>query len=137
MPSLVIVDSGPLIAAANQADPDHSRCLEILQAPKYDLVIPTLCVAEVAYVLQSRHGSAVELRFLRGLEAFEIEAPRENDWIRIAELVEQYGDFPLGTVDASVAALAERLQTDLILTLDHRHFRAIQPKHVEYFTLLL
>lgn len=136
MPSLGIVDSGPLIAVANQADPDHSSCLELLQSPGYELVVPTLCIAEVAYVLQSRHGSAVELRFLRGLGAFDVQAPTREDWLRIAEIVEQYRSFPLGTVDASIVALAERLETDLILTLDHRHFRAVRPRHADYFTLL-
>jgi len=58
-----------------------------------------------------------------------------EDWQRIAELVEEYADFPLGGTDASVVALAERLETDLILTTDHRHFRAIRPRHCEGFRL--
>ena len=32
----------------------------------------------------------------------------DSDWERIAELMEQYIDLPLGMVDASVVALAER-----------------------------
>ena len=32
----------------------------------------------------------------------------DSDWERIAELMEQYIDLPLGIVDASVVALAER-----------------------------
>jgi predicted nucleic acid-binding protein len=47
-----------------------------------------------------------------------------------------YRDFPLGTVDACVIALAERLNTDLIVTFDHRHFRAIRPRHVDAFRLV-
>lgn len=78
----------------------------------------------------------MELRFLRGLGAFDVQAPTREDWLRIAEIVEQYRSFPLGTVDASIVALAERLETDLILTLDHRHFRAVRPRHADYFTLL-
>jgi hypothetical protein len=31
-----------------------------------------------------------------------------QDWSRIADLVDQYVDFPLGGVDASVIVLAER-----------------------------
>src|SRR5687768_15611810 len=38
-----------------------------------------------------------------------------------AELVRQYADFPLGAVDASVIALAERMDVHQ-LTLDRRHF---------------
>lgn len=54
----------------------------------------------------------------------------------MATLMDQYSGFPLGAVDASVVALAERLETHLIVTVDHRHFRAIRPRHVEAFTLL-
>jgi predicted nucleic acid-binding protein len=35
-------------------------------------------------------------------------------------------DFPLGGTDASVAVLADRLGTDLIVTLDRGHFSAIR-----------
>jgi uncharacterized protein len=55
---------------------------------------------------------------------------------RIAELVEQYADFPLGGTDASVIALAERLDTATIITLDHRHFAAVAPRHTKAFELL-
>ena len=55
---------------------------------------------------------------------------------RVAELVKQYGDFPLGTVDASVIALAERLNITSIATLDIRHFSAVRPRHIGAFTFV-
>jgi predicted nucleic acid-binding protein len=136
MLSIAIVDSGPLLAAANSADPAHRACVDALQEPELRLVIPTLCVAEVAYLLGSRHGPTVEARFLQGLDGFDVAAPRSEDWPRIAELVELYADFPLGGVDASVVALAERLDTDLLITLDRRHFSVVQPRHRPRFRLL-
>jgi len=54
----------------------------------------------------------------------------------MAELVEQYADLPLGTVDASVVATAERFGRPEVATLDHRHFTVVRPKHVQAFTLL-
>lgn len=77
-----------------------------------------------------------EAAFFRGLAGFEVLAPLPGDWVRIAELVEQYADFPLGGTDASVVALAERLGTDLVITLDRRHFGAIRPRHCAAFTIL-
>lgn len=136
MISTAIVDSGPLIAAANSADPDHRACLEVLQAPGLHLVIPALCIAEAAYLIHQRRGPRVEALFLRGMETFDIQAPLAGDWRRIGELVEQYADFPLGGTDASVVALAERLRTDRLITLDHRHFTAVRPRHCEGFRLL-
>jgi predicted nucleic acid-binding protein len=136
MISTAVVDSGPLLAVANSADPDHGRCLEVLEDASLRLVIPAMCVAEVSYILGARHGPTVEARFLRGLEPFFVAAPEGEDWIRMAELVEQHADFPLGGTDASVAALAERLDIDLIVTLDVRHFSAIAPRHCDRFRLL-
>jgi len=59
-----------------------------------------------------------------------------DEWARIAALVRRYADVPLGGVDASVVALAERFEARTIFTLDHRHFRAIRPRDAEGFTLL-
>ena len=126
MISIAVVDSGPLVAVANRADPDHERCLEVLQDASLRLVVPALCVAEVSYLLGSHMGPEVEARFLLGLEELDVRSPSPGDWTRIAQLVRKFSDFPLGGIDASVAALAERLDTDLIVTLDHRHFAALR-----------
>ncbi len=136
MISIAIVDSGPLIAAASRVDPDHQACLAALQSPAHHLVIPTLCVAEVSYLIGQRGGGSAEARFLRSLESFDVQAPLAEDWPRIAELVERYADLPLGATDASVVALAERLRTDLVITLDRRHFEAIRPRHCKHFRIL-
>lgn len=55
---------------------------------------------------------------------------------RAAQLVEQYADFPLGTTDATIVTIAERLEITTIATLDRRHFTAIRPRHIGTFTLL-
>src|SRR6185295_4711915 len=80
MISIAIVDSGPLIAVANSADPAHRSCLEILKTPGLRLAIPALCVAEAAYLLHQRRGTAIEARFLRGLANFDVRAPLSEDW---------------------------------------------------------
>jgi predicted nucleic acid-binding protein len=51
-------------------------------------------------------------------------------------VVVTYGDLPLGTTDASVIALAERLKLTEVATLDHRHFTMVRPAHVDTLTLL-
>lgn len=62
--------------------------------------------------------------------------PTPADFVRMAELMERYADFPLGGTDASVIALAERLGSDTIITLDRRNFTVVRPRHLERFTLL-
>jgi len=123
---IAVVDAGPLYAAVDADDDDHLRCLEVLQRADLDLVVPALVVAEVTYLVGRRLGAEVESAFLRGLGTLEVEGPVADDWPAIAELVVRYADFPLGGTDASVAILADRLGTDIVVTLDRRHFGAIR-----------
>jgi uncharacterized protein len=41
--------------------------------------------------------------------------------------VATYRDLPLGTVDASVVATAERMKINEVATLDRRHFNGVRP----------
>jgi uncharacterized protein len=80
------------------------------------------------YLLGTRLGVAAEVRFLGDLAAGNLitEPVAASDWMHIAELVARYRDLPLGTVDASVIAAAERLGVSDIATIDRRHFSVVQ-----------
>jgi predicted nucleic acid-binding protein len=133
---IAIVDAGPLLAALDFDDRDHTQSLAVLQRTDLDFVIPSLVIAEVCYFAEKYLNAEVEARFLRGLQSFIVESPAREDWPVIANLVERYSHFPLGGTDASVAVLAERLGTDLIITLDRRHFGALRTSDGRPFTLL-
>lgn len=83
-----------------------------------------------------RLGASAEAAFLRGLAGFAVQGPEPADFPRMAELVEQYADLPLGGTDTSVIALAERLDAPVIVTLDERHFGAVRPRHRDAFELV-
>jgi uncharacterized protein len=97
-----------------------------------------LVITEVTYLLATRLGVEPEVRFLGDLAAgaFAIEPVLASDWLRIAELVAAYRDLPLGTVDASVVAAAERLAITDVATVDRRHFGVVRPAHVDALTLV-
>lgn len=88
--------------------------------------------------MASRLGVEAEIRFLGDFAAGNLisEPVAGEDWLRIAELVARYRDLPLGTVDASVVAAAERLHVTQIATLDHRQFTVLRPAHAPAFELL-
>ncbi|QSB16394.1 hypothetical protein JQS43_08985 [Natronosporangium hydrolyticum] len=67
---------------------------------------------------------------------FDLVAVTTADMQRMAELVRRYADLPLGGVDASVIAIAERLGVAEVATLDLRHFTVVRPSHVRSLTLL-
>lgn len=136
MASLALVDSGPLVAAADAAEDQHSRCVEALARTDLLLVIPAMALAEASHFVGSRLGAMAESRFLAAIEPFQVEAPTPADLRRMAELVGKYADFPLGGTDASIVALAERLGAKTIITLDRRHFGSVRPVHADSFELL-
>lgn len=133
---IAVVDSGPLYAVVDRSDSAHARCLEVMKRGDLRLVIPALVVAEVTYIVGRRLGSRVEAAFLAGLTRFDIDAPAGDEWTRISDLVRQYSNLQLGGTDASVIALADRLKTTTVVTLDRRHFLAVKPNHCKAFDLL-
>jgi predicted nucleic acid-binding protein len=133
---LAIVDTSALLASLDRRDRAHVKTKAVLQRNDLNIVVPGLVVSEVTYHLVRRFGPLAEARFVEGLADLRIEMPADDEWLRIAELVARYRDFPLGTTDASIVVLAEQLRTDLIITLDRRHFMAVRPRHVEAFRIL-
>ena len=136
MTSLAVVDAGPLYAAADADDQDHLASIAALSRTDLRLVVPALVVAEATYFVGRRLGAAAESQFLLGIRDLDIEGPSREDFTRMAELVDQYADFPLGGTDASVISLAERLEAPVVVTLDRRHFAAVAPRHRETFEIV-
>lgn len=135
---MVIVDTGPLVALGDRADPDHDACLELLSTEPGPLLTTGLVIAEAAYLLHRQVGVDAELALYADITAglFAVEELTLADWQRVHELVGRYRDLPLGGTDASVIALAERHGATEIATLDHRHFHVVRPRHLAGFTLL-
>jgi predicted nucleic acid-binding protein len=127
-----------LYAYVDADDRHHRASLELLRTHPGPLVVPILVITEVAYLIETRLGTDPEVRFLGDLAAgvFAIESVQPADWLRIAELASRYRNLPLGMVDASVVATAERMGITEVATVDHRHFGVVRPRHVSAFTLL-
>jgi hypothetical protein len=135
---MLVVDAGPLVAAAATRDRNHERCVTLLSQAPRPLIVPALVVTEVAYVLGDRIGHSAEQAFARSLREGEllVEPVEPVDWARIAELLDAYADLPLGIGDASVVAACERLGITTLATLDRRHFSVVRLRHGGTLTLL-
>ncbi|HVM03412.1 MAG TPA: PIN domain-containing protein [Acidimicrobiales bacterium] len=133
----LLLDTGPIYAAANSKDRDHLRCVELLRSSQPPFVVPAMVVAEASYLVGTFLGAAAEADFFTMLQSdrFRVEQLVAEDVVRITDLVQRYSDLPLGGTDASVVAAAERLGFDEV-ALDHRHFTVVRPSHVDAFTLL-
>jgi len=77
---VILCDTGPLVAAFNEADSDHARCAEFLTRNWSRLVVPSLAVTEICHLLADpqRRGRA-------GLAA-EFCAAIADDELRVIEV---------------------------------------------------
>jgi uncharacterized protein len=136
---VIVVDTGPLVALFDADDKYHHKCAMWFDQVREQLLVPALVVTEVCYLLGCNIGPEAESAFFLALNnpPLVVVPPAENDWPRVAELVDQYADWPLGGVDAFVVAVAERLEVAKIATIDYRHFTALRPRHIPAFNLVL
>src|SRR5207302_392490 len=56
-PMLAIVDTGPILSAADPADADHELAVAALTRPGLRLVFPHMVIFETAYLIGSRLGA--------------------------------------------------------------------------------
>jgi uncharacterized protein len=138
---VIVCDTGPLVAAAIRDDADNHACTELftsLHLAGRQVLVPAPVVAEVGYLLGRTGGARIEAAFLQSFADGTLTCIDlvPGDFARMADLVETYADFPLGTTDAAVVAISERLGVTEVATLDHRHFLAIRPRHTPSLTLL-
>lgn len=134
----VIADTDFVVAMANIDDRYRIDCLRVYRQFSR-ILVPQSVITETALLLNNRKGSIEIARFLLELDVkskFQVEALEQQDIERTARLLQKYHDTRLDFVDASVIAMAERFNIRTVLTLDHRDFRLVKPRHCDYLTLL-
>jgi len=133
----VIVDTSALLAFFDASEPDHEAVSEVLGAAD-TLVVSPYVVAELDYLVGSRHGVDNELAVLDELTggAWELPALDQEGLRRSREVISMYRDQEIGVADASIVVLAERYRTRRIASLDHRHFDVLRSLDGRSFDVL-
>ena len=134
----LILDTGPLYASLDRSDADHAPCRRLIEETDEPLVIPAPVLVEVDYWVHVRLHPGVLVTLLDDIVAgaYWVEDVQPGDYRRIRELCDRYDDADIGFVDAAVLAIVERLNEPKLATLDHRHFRALRPRHIDVLRLL-
>lgn len=101
-------------------------------------VVSAFVLAELDYLLATRRGVQAELAALGELASGAWELPHLDavDVADAAATIARYQELAVGLADASLVLLAERYRTDLVLTLDQRHFGVLRTGTGGAFTLL-
>jgi hypothetical protein len=134
----VLADAGCLYAMVHRDDAWHERTRQWWETNAEPILVPITVIPEVTYMLATRLGVHAEQGFVRALASGElpIESLEGEDISRAADLIGVYADLPLGFVDASIVAMAERMDITTLLTTDRRHFGVVRPAHCERLRLV-
>lgn len=135
----VLADTGAVYALVDRDDAWHERVRAWWESNREPIRLPVTILPEIAWLLGTRLGPAAEAAFARALAdgEFDVEPLDDReDLKRIAALTAEYLDSPVGFVDASVLAMAERLGVLTVLTTDRRHFAVLRPRHVSTLRLV-
>lgn len=132
----IIADTNAIIALLNSRDKNHQIILEIVI--KNEILIPSTILPEVDYLVTKYLGENIARQFLEDLAegAFSYLNFNNFDLRSTLRIMGRYADIPIGFVDASIVALADREKIPSILTLDRRHFSIIRSETQDFLHLL-
>jgi len=126
---VAVADTSALIAFFNKADKHHHTVRKGI-AQVGHLVVSPCVLTELDYLVATREGppaAAAILSYVASrVAAGRWEVPAIGPLLLAAHAVLQ--DYPaIGLADAMNAVLAREFRTDVIASLDHRHFRVVRP----------
>ena len=129
---IIIGDTSGLVAALNVSDPEHEAARTALRTASLTVVSP-LVLLEIEHITTRNVGRQAALAVndwlltqeqtgrvaVPGLSAATLRKARK--------IQDRYAALRLDLADAVNVLLAEQFETETILTLDRRDFRAITP----------
>ena len=134
---MIVLDTSFVLALLWGDDERHERAAEFYAKVTDRFATTPLVLAEIDYMLHSRATPNEAQAFHAEIRAGSLGV----EWwpkldVQAAEIADRHADIALGLTDASLVALAGRLETTRIATFDERHFRAVEPLSGGSFELL-
>ncbi|MGY0491199.1 PIN domain-containing protein [Streptomyces sp. WG-D5] len=129
---IVIADTSGLLAALDSTHPEHQASNEAIMAAGL-LVMSPLLLAEIDHVATRELGREAALSAVDDIRNWmrrgRVAVPEvTEDHLGVAQSVRaRYRDLDLDLADAVNVALAADYDTDAVLTLGRRDFRAVRP----------
>jgi len=125
---VIVLDTSVIYALLDAADDLHEQATAWYAGVDDELVTTPLVLAEADHLAMARAGE-VAVKALRG--DIRAGAYRADWWptaaTEAADIADRYGSLGIGLTDASLVALAARVETVDIATFDERHFRVVVP----------
>lgn len=124
----LILDTGVLLAALDEADADHEACADLIGSSQEELVIPSPVMVELDYWIGKLASPDAWLTFCEDVHggAYILYPLHRDGLLAAAQLQVKYADLRLGLVDATVFVACGELGERKVATLDRRHFSVLR-----------
>lgn len=133
-----LVDTGPLVAYLDRADPHHDDVGACLDGFPGQLVTTGAVVTEVMYfVSEVPQGPMSFAELLASANVRILDTLQPPGVLAAAKLMAKYADTPMDFADATLVMAAEQLRLHDILTLDRRGFATYRTPAGRRFRLVL
>lgn len=132
----LLLDTGALVSLLHRGEPLHERCREVLREWRRPIVSTEAVLTEASHLLGQLPGGRARCvdYFVRGAAILVPTTP--GMLRRCRTLIERYGDVPMDFADATLVALAEELDTDVVFTTDRRDFEIYRAADKRPFRIL-
>jgi len=113
----IVVDAGPLIALFDRDDRHHRRAVEFIRNRALRLITNLPVLTEATFLLRFSAPAQRDLLWWAH-KSIENDQDTPADLPRIIAIMEKYSDLPADFADASLVALAERLNVSRVASVD-------------------
>lgn len=136
MANELLLDTGGLVSLLDKSQRQHPRFLKFFDEWQRTVVTTEAVLTEATHLLSRvPGGSKACIDFILAGGALLVPATTAT-LRRTRLLLDKYSDLPIDYADATLIVLAEDLNTDLILTTDHRDFSVYRIKGRKPFQIL-
>jgi len=133
-----LVDTGPLVAYLDAADPEHASVSKCLDAFSGRLATTNAVITEAMHLVASdTRGPRLLMELLNAAAVEVYDFAQRPELLPAVELMERYTNFPMDFADATLLLLAEGLGVDDLLTLDRRGFGSFRTREGKPMRLVM
>lgn len=133
--SLLLVDTGPLVALADRRDKAHESCTQFLKDYRGRLLTTWAVLTEFSHLAPT---IAATLPLYRWIErgGLELMTLGKEELVSAIDWIHRYADRPMDLADASLVVASLKTGSSTIWTLDRNDFETYRLPGRKHFRLV-
>ena len=124
---MIVADTSAIIALLDRDERHHAVIKTLFERDDEPWLLPWAILPEVDYLASQRLGARVQSLWMNDLTdgLYHLHWGEDDELEHARQIQKKYKSLKLGLVDAVVMAVADGIEASAIVTLDLRHFGAV------------